>query len=158
MNTEIVSLYDNQFSGSIPRNWNLRNLFYLDLGRNRLTGQFPTDWTVGRSTTDRLRLLYLDHNLLTGSLPSNLGTIGNGRLNVLTINDNALTGTMPLFNSSINFLNRLEIHRNNFTAMDQFMCAQIVYNGGELVQMRADCVICPCSFYCGADQCYGERS
>jgi hypothetical protein len=147
-------LYDNQLVGPIPRNWNLRYLYYLDLGKNQLSGLFPNDWTVGRSTMDRLRLLYLDDNKLIGSLPSNLGEIGKGRLNILSINDNAFTGAMPLFNNYTNFLNRLEVHHNNFTSMDQFMCAQIVYNGGELVQMRADCDICPCTFFCGTDQCY----
>jgi hypothetical protein len=33
-----LNLYQNNFSGTIPRGVNLQNLFYLDLGYNEMTG------------------------------------------------------------------------------------------------------------------------
>lgn len=152
--TEYISLYNNNLVGPIPRHWNLRRLFYLDLGKNQLSGAVPDDWTEGRNTMDRLRLLYLDDNNLGGRLPNALGEIGKGRLHSLTINDNSFIGEMPLFSNYTNFLNRLEIHNNGFTSMNRFQCAQIVFNGGEMVQLKADCEICNCLWFCGPGECY----
>lgn len=153
--TEYLSLYDNRFTGTIPPDLNLRNLFYLDLGKNRLSGTFPDDWVEGRDNLRRIRLLYLDHNDLHGPLPPNLGTIGGGRLQVLSVQSNQFTGMIPGFHNHTSFLNIAEYNDNAFTTMDQQgLCRQIVFNGGELVSLRADCDACLCNYFCQAPVCY----
>jgi hypothetical protein len=125
-------------------------MYYLDLGKNQFTGTFPVSW-IGQMK--KLSSLYLDHNRLTGSLPSNFTSIGGGRLAQLLISNNRLTGTVPGSFPVINFLQQAELHHNNFTGMDQEMCRLIVFTGGEMVNLKADCEACPCDYFCGEDEC-----
>jgi hypothetical protein len=148
---EWLNLYNNSFTGRIPLNWNLRNVFLLDLGRNQLTGSIPADWI---DHMFNLRILYLNHNRLSGSFPVNFPLIGNNRLWLLQVNDNQLTGVIP-GGYNIRQMDLSEYQNNLFTSMDTLMCRNIVFVGGEMVSMRSDCgATCPCEFYCSADLCY----
>jgi Leucine-rich repeat (LRR) protein len=143
-------LQDNNLIGSLPSTWYLRNLYYLDLGNNQITGSVPSEWT---GQMGLLRILYLDRNRLTGQLPARLGDIGNGRLILLSIHSNALTGTFPTFYNYTKKLIVVEIENNGFTGMDKDMCKHSVYESGELVRLTADCGVCPCKNLCSADMC-----
>ena len=146
-----LNLYSNSFTGSIPLNWNLRNLFLLDLGQNQLTGSIPADWI---DDMFELRILYLNHNQLSGSIPVNFPFIGNNRLWLLQVNDNQLTGVIP-GGYNIRQLDLTEYQNNLFTSMDTAMCRNIVFVGGEMISMRSDCgATCPCEFLCSTDLCY----
>jgi hypothetical protein len=147
--TEVLLLPDNNLTGTLPLNWNLRNLFSLDLGNNQLSGQIPTDWVRGMAS---LRVLYLDRNQLTGTVPSRMGEIGRGRLSVFSIYDNEFTGSMPTFYNYTKLLNFMEIQDNDFTGMSSDMCKHSVYAEGEMVRLRADCGVCPCKNLC--DDCH----
>ena len=65
---------------------------FADLGRNQFSGPLPDD--IGQHWV-ALRYLYLDHNSLTGTIPSSYPTTGNGRLETLAVNHNQLTGWVP---------------------------------------------------------------
>ena len=52
----------------------LRNLTYLDLSFNQLSGSIPTQ--IGR--IDNLQMMNLAHNELSGTLPSELGALNSG--------------------------------------------------------------------------------
>ena len=146
-----LNLYNNSFVGSIPLNWNLRKIFLLDLGRNQLTGSIPADWV---NDMFDLKILYLNHNKLSGSFPVNFPLIGNNRLWLLQVNDNQLTGVIP-GGYNVRQLDVTEYQNNLFSSMDTTMCANIVWVGGEMISMRSDCgATCPCEYYCGANQCY----
>ena len=146
-----LNLYNNSFVGSIPLNWNLRNVFLLDLGRNQLTGTIPADWVEDMF---ELRILYLNHNKLSGSFPTSFPLIGNNRLWLLQVNDNQLTGVIP-GGYNIRQMDLTEYQNNLFTSMDTEMCRNIVFIGGEMISMRSDCgATCPCEYYCSADLCY----
>ena len=146
-----LNLYNNSFVGSIPLNWNLRKIFLLDLGRNQLTGSIPADWV---NDMFDLKILYLNHNKLSGSFPVNFPLIGNNRLWLLQVNDNQLTGVIP-GGYNERQLDLTEYQNNLFSSMDTTMCANIVWVGGEMISMRSDCgATCPCEYYCGANQCY----
>lgn len=146
-----LNLYNNSFVGAIPLNWNLRNVFLLDLGRNQLTGSIPADWI---DDMFELRILYLNNNKLSGSFPTNFPLIGNNRLWLLSVSDNQLTGVIP-GGYNVRQMDLSEFQNNLFTSMDTLMCRNIVFIGGEMISMRADCgATCPCEYYCTADLCY----
>lgn len=88
---------------------NLRELFYMDLSYNNITGGIPLDWIEGRDTVSSLRHLYLDHNMLTGTLTNSLANLGNGRLEQLILNDNQFYGTFPAGYQTADFLQQLEM-------------------------------------------------
>jgi Leucine-rich repeat (LRR) protein len=92
---EYLSLHRNYLTGSIPTNMNLRNLVYMDLSFNALTGTIPIDWMTGKDAVSRLHTLYLDHNKLSGPLSTLIPALGNGRLEQLFLNDNSFSGTFP---------------------------------------------------------------
>jgi cytoskeletal protein RodZ len=145
-----LSLSNNEFSGDLPSSWRLRNLLYMDLGFNKLQGTIPGNWT---SRMSRLKHLYLDHNNLVGSLPTEFLSIGGGRLLLLELNNNQLTGEV----TSDNFDGLMEVlylHNNNFTSIGDKVCRQIVWDGGELASFQADCGACTCKYMCGDGECY----
>ena len=53
-----------------------------------------------------LRVLYLDHNRLSGQVPDDFGTIGGGRLKQLFMNDNQFTGYFPAKNWNDYFMSK----------------------------------------------------
>ena len=68
----------------------LVHLKQLDLGHNNLTGTFPSE--LGR--LERLQVLYLRENLLSGSLPP--GVLTNlTDMRYLMLQKNALSGGVP---------------------------------------------------------------
>jgi hypothetical protein len=79
-------------SGSIPPDMKLRNMYYMDLGRNRFSGTLPPD--LG-SDFVRLRHLHLDYNQFTGTFPESYVVAGDGRLMTLSLNDNRFRGDFP---------------------------------------------------------------
>jgi hypothetical protein len=106
-------LRDNQIEGTVPTDFGLfDNLRQLHLGTNKLAGYIPTElknirdlralglennMLQGRipdlKDLEKIAILYLDHNFLTGPLPSSLIQLTN--LKDLRISDNQITGTMP---------------------------------------------------------------
>lgn len=57
--------YNQEFSGTIPSNWSI-NLNVLDVSGNQLTGTIPAELASMRE----LNVVYLDHNNLSGAMPS----------------------------------------------------------------------------------------
>jgi hypothetical protein len=90
--TGYLNLYSNQLTGTIPESLRLRNLIFLDLGRNSLYGTLPYD--IGETFVE-LRNLHLDFNRLNGTIPESYTAVGNGRLESLTLNNNLLSGWVP---------------------------------------------------------------
>jgi hypothetical protein len=147
--TAHLILYNNSLTGTIPTNWNLRNLFYLDLGFNDLMGTIPADWVT---TMFDLRSLYLSNNRLTGSIPFDFASIGNSRLHSVVVNDNLLTGEIP-GGFPLQTLDASIWHNNAFTSMDSSLCKNVVFDGGEMAVFRADCEVCTCKFLCDPGEC-----
>lgn len=149
MRAAYLILYNNSFTGTIPSNWNLRSLFYLDLGYNDLTGTIPVDWVT---TMFQLRSIYLSNNRLVGTIPVGFETIGNSRLNSVVVNDNQLTGEIP-GGFPLENLDMSLWYNNAFSSLDKSMCENIVFNGGEMAVFKADCEICTCKDFCNSGEC-----
>lgn len=141
---KMLNLHSNLLSGTIPNNLRLRQLVYLDLGRNRLTGTIPQD--LGE-TFVRLRQLYLDNNGLTGSIPTTIPPMANGRLEIMEVNHNALSGSVPDNFIMFNKLVQYRLDNNNFDTLGPQNCQLSLFNdfGGELIEFKADCDICACN-------------
>jgi hypothetical protein len=155
MITEWLSLFDNQFTGTLPSNLRWSNMVYLDLGKNSFSGTIPSDWVDSDFGMINLKSLYLDHNHVNGSLPEKWYTLGNGTIEQIVINDNLLAGEIPSVkggNPNADFfpnLTILEIQNNAFTRFDKNICKQSIYSGnGWLTILHADCAICECSELC----------
>ena len=99
-----LNLYDNQLTGTIPKNLNLANLFHLDIGRNKIGGTIPDD--IG-TDFEALKFLHIDHNRISGFLPDSVPLMANGRMISLLANHNRLTGPVPdnwtVFNKLVQF-------------------------------------------------------
>ena len=151
-----MSVHNNDLTGPIPENWNLRFLYLLDLSYNRLTGSLPLDW--GSASLNRMKLLYINNNELSGPVPATFPNgIGNGRLELWHLSDNQFTGVMPgNFGPPMGFISSLEFQNNLFSFMDSDMCQNLVFGttDGEVTNFHADCDICSCSFFCGPNLCF----
>ena len=154
--TGYLSVHNNDLTGPIPENWNLRFLYLLDLSYNRLTGSLPLDW--GSASLNRMKLLYINNNELSGPVPATFPNgIGNGRLELWHLSDNQFTGVMPgNFGPPMGFISSLEFQNNLFSFMDSDMCQNLVFGttDGEVTNFHADCDICSCSFFCGPNLCF----
>jgi len=85
---------------------NLGLVTSIDLSRNKLSGEIPTEITY----LDGLLYLNLSKNQLFGQIPLN---IGNMRwLESLDISRNRLSGEIPSTISNLNFLNQLDMSQS----------------------------------------------
>ena len=129
-------------------------MIYLDLGQNQLTGTIPFDWVdVNNNATSMMKLnaLYLDHNMLNGTLPAALFALGDSTIEQIVLNDNLFTGEIPSSRDYPNYnLTTFKIQNNMFTRMDKEFCRQqSIYEGvGMLSVLYADCDICICTDLC----------
>lgn len=99
----------NQFSGSIPSLQRLKNLSYLDLSHNTLTGSVPSTHFEGLT---KLVFADLASNSLEGSIPASLFSLP--LLEKVLLSNNRFTGKIiePM-NKSLSPLDTLDISSNN---------------------------------------------
>eukprot|EP00249_Psilotum_nudum_P015664 c25456_g1_i1 orf=489-2519(-) len=107
-------LSHNMLNGSIPASlWNLcEQLVEVDLDHNELTGTIPSP-AEPNAQCPMLQILYFQDNLLSGSIPSFLGTFSN--LSQLNLSRNELSGSIPTELTQLNNLTSLDLSYNNLT-------------------------------------------
>jgi len=143
-------LAHNKFTGYLPPDWRMRNLYYLDLGYNSLSGPLPNDWDTSMV---RLRHLFLDHNSFTGTVPGYFSDLGKGRIKQINVQSNFLEGEVPSNWVTKDQLVSLNFQDNNMTTpVDPLVCELSIFEGGMLVELRVDCDICTCDTLC-KEQC-----
>jgi Leucine Rich Repeat len=92
-NAGYLILHNNRFNGTLPEEFRLRQLFYLDLSNNHFKGSIDhIDWAQMLPT---LRVLYLEYNQFSGELPEDFPLIGGGNMKQIYLQGNAFTGTFP---------------------------------------------------------------
>ena len=98
------------FIGAIPAAiGNLTSLYYLDLGRNQLSGELPVE--LGNLTN--LRYLWLCWNQFTGAIPEEIGNLTG--LIQLRLLDNQFTGEIPVSFGNLTELICLDLKENQLT-------------------------------------------
>mmetsp|Transcript_10763 Transcript_10763/g.31360 ORF Transcript_10763/g.31360 Transcript_10763/m.31360 type:complete len:627 (-) Transcript_10763:843-2723(-) len=143
-----LNLYDNRLTGTIPTNLKLRDLFYFDIGRNSIGGSIPGD--IGTDFME-LRYLHIDHNRLTQNIPDTIPPMANGRLLSFLANNNRLQGNVPDNWTMFNKLVQYTLHDNYFNYLGPANCYFNVFEGGQLVEFKAECDICSCNdIFCDA--------
>ena len=83
-NWRFFSVYDNDLSGPIHEGMKLKNAYMLDFSRNQFQGTIPSDMAHENYST--LRLLYMDHNKLQGTIPVSVMQLK--KLKGIFLNDN----------------------------------------------------------------------
>ncbi|PIN05672.1 Serine/threonine protein kinase [Handroanthus impetiginosus] len=83
-----LSLTNCSLQGKMPDLSGIRGLLYLDLGMNQLTGEITS-----KRLSENITTIVLSHNKLNGSIPSNFS--GFSRLQKLYLDDNLLSGFVP---------------------------------------------------------------
>ncbi|KAL8061357.1 hypothetical protein ABFX02_02G081500 [Erythranthe guttata] len=113
VNTKHFHFGKNQLSGVIPPQLFHSNLtlIHLLLENNQLTGRIPS--TIG--LVDKLEVVRLDRNLLSGPVPPNLNNLVS--VQELYLSNNALTGSLPNL-TGMNLLNYVDMSNNSFDATD----------------------------------------
>ncbi|KAL7553776.1 hypothetical protein ACHAWF_017374 [Thalassiosira exigua] len=152
-NWRFFSVHDNAIGGPIPEGMRLRRAYMLDFSRNRFFGTIPSDMSMDNFST--LRLLYLDHNQLTGTMPSSLMEMR--KMKAIILNDNLLEGTIPNVEDDDLKKNLLTLRfqNNGFTFLPSDICDLDVDRGYyELVELGVDCAICPLDCDICQDRCY----
>jgi len=104
---QVLDLTDNKLNGSLPTKVS-PNLFRLRLGSNQLSGNIPSDAFVG---VHNLTYLELDNNILTGSIPAELGSCRS--LTLLNLAQNQLSGVLPQELGNLTNLHVLQLQYNN---------------------------------------------
>ncbi|KAL2465644.1 putative LRR receptor-like serine/threonine-protein kinase [Abeliophyllum distichum] len=102
-------------SGVIPDNTigKLKNLEFLDLSNNKITGLSSDIWSLGS-----LKDLNLSFNQISGILPSNIGNFG--QLQSLDLYFNNFSGSIPEAISSLVSLQVLNLSKNGFESIIPF--------------------------------------
>lgn len=95
-------LTSNNFTGAIPdcfsglaNSESLMQLYYLDLSRNKLTGELPATIVPATFTAITTAFLAVDYNIINGTLPSGFFANSKGTV-VLSATNNLLTGSIAL--------------------------------------------------------------
>lgn len=111
---KVLNISMNAFTGSLPESMiNCKNLFGLDISQNSLTGSLPS-WAFQLG----LQEVVFSENKLSGSINdafiSSIG-ISRQKLQVLDISHNALSGEIPSALGDFNSLKFLNLSKNSLT-------------------------------------------
>ncbi|KAK7391298.1 hypothetical protein VNO78_19712 [Psophocarpus tetragonolobus] len=112
----VLILRNNSLSGSISHllchnSRDKRNLQYLDMSYNRLTGELTDCWNNWES----LVLINLRFNNLTGRIPDSMGSLSN--LRFLYLKSNKFFGEVPFSLRNCKNLRILDLCRNNLSGV-----------------------------------------
>lgn len=124
-NLTLLNLAKNNLTGAIPTEiTNIKNVEIIDLHDNQLTGEIPPAICSNQGVTNYLNVnklsikyscyeLYLSHNLLTGAIPAELGSVQS--LKFLDVSYNTLSGSLPDEIFQVGKLQTLHFHHNSIT-------------------------------------------
>ncbi|KAH9614298.1 hypothetical protein KSS87_013361 [Heliosperma pusillum] len=107
-----LNLSFNSLSGSIPPSFSeSSSVAFVALQFNNLTGSIPSSWESKGGY--QLRSLALDHNSISGTIPKNLGKLGN--LEELSLSNNVISGTVPKELGGLKNVSVINLKNNKLT-------------------------------------------
>ncbi|KAL9675075.1 hypothetical protein QQ045_003275 [Rhodiola kirilowii] len=109
--TELLHLSKNKFTGTIPSNIGKKmpSLIILSLSNNQMAGRIPS--SIGLMTL--LEVLDLSENGLSGTIPSRISNMAN--LKVLDLSNNNLSGSIPSTIGQLKLLQSLHLNNNHLS-------------------------------------------
>ncbi|XP_026445412.1 MDIS1-interacting receptor like kinase 2-like [Papaver somniferum] len=111
-NLDTLYLFENQLSGSIPKEIRkLNSLMDLELSTNYLAGPIPSSIC----NLSKLNTLYLEENQLSGIIPVDIARLSS--LSDFRIQENNLVGQIPAYlcNSTVGMLQKLNLYNNQLS-------------------------------------------
>ncbi|KAF7051888.1 hypothetical protein CFC21_060078 [Triticum aestivum] len=111
LSIRVLDLSNNNLSGSLPQSFVVKELHYLSLSKNSITGVIPTDLCNMIS----LELIDLSDNNLSGELPDCWRK--NSELYVIDFSSNNLWGEIPSTMGSLNSLMSLHLSNNSLSGI-----------------------------------------
>ncbi|CAA0832213.1 Leucine-rich repeat receptor protein kinase EMS1 [Striga hermonthica] len=113
-----LNLSSNMLSGPVPIGLSkLYGLTHLDLSSNMLTAELPVELL----RMVNLVGLYAQHNRLSGHIDRLFGKLDSWRLQIANLSCNSFTGTLPSSLGNMSYLTVLDLHRNSFTGLIQYL-------------------------------------
>ncbi|WVZ77338.1 hypothetical protein U9M48_025217 [Paspalum notatum var. saurae] len=107
-NLSILNLYGNTLNGTIPSSLIGCPLQSLDLSQNSLIGTIPKELFLINTLSN---YMYIQNNILTGTLPVELGNLKN--LGTLDFSSNKISGEIPVSLGACQTLQYLNASNNN---------------------------------------------
>ena len=91
-NLQVINMAGNQLQGTLPHSLfqDLKELQHIDLKDNQLTGTIPIRFIITAASTS-MKNLALSNNRLTGTISPALGVFQEG----IALDHNLLTGSIP---------------------------------------------------------------
>jgi Leucine-rich repeat (LRR) protein len=131
--TDVPGLFIKFNELLVTHNDTANRLYYVDLSNNFFSGTMPV-WAF---TSTWLSYLYLNNNLLTGSIPDvpiALDAIDRSALGILSLSHNKLTGTIP---KSILDQRHMVSLRLSYNQLSGTLSTEL-FNNSILVELAAD--------------------
>ncbi|CAH8337089.1 unnamed protein product [Eruca vesicaria subsp. sativa] len=105
-----LELQLNNISGHFPDLTSLKNLNYLDVSDNRISGSIPS------SLPGSIVQISMRNNLMEGTIPERFRNLTS--LEVIDLSNNKLSGSVPSFIFTHQALQQLTLSFNGFTSLD----------------------------------------
>lgn len=119
------------YNGKVRPKFNSGSMIFLDISHNMLSGTLPKE--MGSMNT--LFILNLGYNDISGSIPPEFGDMKN--LNILDLSNNRLEGQIPQTLTGISMLTEIDLSNNNLSGLipesgqfDTFPAAKFANNSG----------------------------
>lgn len=112
MIAESLIVFENSFTGTLPKELASLDLLEFRANQNQLMGTIPTEITQNST----MQFLRLDSNQFTGTIPSTIGDMTG--LVDLRLNNNTLTGPIPFTFYGLNQLRKSHIFASVVTEND----------------------------------------
>jgi len=144
-----LSIAENAFNGTLPSELNALTLLEILSIHQTTTPEGIGGYLRTYRRLGQLKILHLNSNKLTGTLPTDfLATTARGNEVIdIQLGDNLITGTVPAsWGNRFNDL-RLDLTGNRVTGIADELCGLENWMDGAVGDYRCDAILCPIGTY-----------